>query len=219
MPRRKEAKNDPLNQVHSMTSDKGLSSAVSSTPECSEFTRDFFSRDTVRVARELLGARLCKRMPSGSILTGILVEVEAYTADDPACHAFKGKTKRCEVMFGPPGFSYVYFIYGMYHCLNVVTEPDGVAGAVLIRAVEFKGANGPGKLCREWAIGSEHNGLDLLDRSGPLWLEPASPVEDSMIESSCRIGISVAKEREWRFCIKDHPDVSGRRKKPSRSGS
>src|ERR1700722_17436772 len=99
------------------------------------YSEDFYSRPTLEVAPELLGSILCRRLPDNSIIFAPIVEVEAYTADDPACHASKGMTKRCEVMFGPAGRSYVYFIYGMYNCLNVVTEPSGVAGAVLVRAI------------------------------------------------------------------------------------
>lgn len=173
--------------------------------------REFFERYTVDVARDLLGTVLCRRLPDGSILQGQVVEVEAYTDDDPACHAFKGKTPRCEVMFGPGGFSYVYFIYGMYNCLNVVTEVDGVAGAVLIRAVAAEGTNGPGKLCRQWGIDRTHNGLNLMDPSSEIWLAKGVLLPNDEVMITERIGLSVAQERLWRFSVKNHPSVSGTR--------
>lgn len=171
-------------------------------------SREFFARPTVEVAPDLLGMILCRRLSDGSIAKAEIVEVEAYTADDPACHAWRGKTKRCEVMFGPPGYSYVYFIYGMYNCLNVVTEPDGIAGAILIRAIDTAGGNGPGKLCKTWEINREHNGIDLLDRSGVLYLEPGRKLDAADIGISIRVGISVAQENLWRFFIKGHSQVS-----------
>ncbi|MBX9693053.1 MAG: DNA-3-methyladenine glycosylase [Cyanobacteria bacterium] len=185
----------------------------------------FFARPTLDVARDLLGTVLHRRIEGKRVLSGPIVETEAYTQDDPACHAFRGRTKRCEVMFGPAGFSYVYFIYGMYHCLNVVTEEEGIAGAVLIRSVDAHGTNGPGKLCREWMIGPEHNAIDLTDPTGPLWLTRGKLVEDSLIQTTTRIGLSVAAEREWRFIVKDHPNLSAgkpgkrvqRRKQPTDS--
>src|SRR3989338_9269688 len=97
--------------------------------------QSFFERPTLKVAPELLGKCIVVRSKTKTRL-GIIVEVEAYTKDDPACHAARGKTPRNEVMFGPGGFSYVYFIYGMYNCLNFVTEKEGIPGAVLIRALE-----------------------------------------------------------------------------------
>jgi DNA-3-methyladenine glycosylase len=172
---------------------------------------EFFERNTVEVARELLGTFLCRRLPDGSILQGRIVEVEAYTHDDPACHAFKGKTPRCEVMFGPGGFSYVYFIYGMYNCLNVVTEVDGLAGAVLIRAIAGEGTDGPGKLCRQWKIDRSHNGLNLMDSKSEIWLAKGESIPDEQVIVTRRIGLSVAQDQLWRFAAKDHPSVSGSR--------
>jgi DNA-3-methyladenine glycosylase len=176
----------------------------------------FYLQDTVQVARQLLGTELCRRLDDGTILHGQIVEVEAYTHDDPACHAYKGKTPRCEVMFGPGGFSYVYFIYGMYNCLNVVSEVDGVAGAVLIRAIDAEGCNGPGKLCRQWGIDRTHNGLNLMDTNSPIWIAKGTALPDEDVSITRRIGLSVAQERMWRFTAKDHPGVSGNRVKKSK---
>ena len=116
--------------------------------------RRFYARPTVEVARDLLGAVLeCGGR------RGRIVEVEAYLPEgDAAAHAFRGRTRRTEVLYGPPGHAYVYFIYGMYHCLNVVAEPEGTPGCVLIRAVEGCAA-GPGRLTRAFGITLEHNGL------------------------------------------------------------
>lgn len=177
---------------------------------------EFFARPTVEVACDLLGSFLCRRLDDGTIFRAVIVEVEAYTGDDPACHAFKGLTPRCEVMFGPPGRAYVYFIYGMYFCFNVVTEEEGIPGAVLIRAVEMDGGNGPGKLCRALQITREHNGADLCDANGALWIEPPTAVLSvDQIGVSIRVGISVAQERPWRFFVKEHPGVSVKLVKPS----
>ena len=170
------------------------------------------ARPTVTVARELLGATLCRRLPDGTMTAAPIVEVEAYTQDDPACHAFRGLTERCRVMFGPPGFAYVYFIYGMYNCLNVVTEPDGVPGAILIRALDIEGCTGPGKLCKTWQIDRSLNGVDLLDSTGPLWLEGGHVTDDEVIATSERIGLNVGQDRIWRFYAKDSDFVSGPRR-------
>ncbi len=173
-----------------------------------KLTRDFFARPTVSVAPDLLGVQLVRTFTGGEILRAPIVEVEAYTEDDPACHAFRGITDRCRVMFGPPGFAYVYFIYGMYFCLNVVTENDGTPGAVLIRALGISGADGPGKLCRLWNIDKTQNGVDLLDPSSPLYLEAGIKYGARQISVTERIGINVAVERPWRFFVTDHPHVS-----------
>ena len=175
---------------------------------CAVYDEKFYSRPTLDVARDLVGAVLCRKLPDGSILHAPIVELEAYTADDPACHAYKGKTKRCEVMFGPAGRAYVYFIYGMYNCINVVTEADGEAGAVLIRALAYPDCNGPGKLCKTWQITREHNGLNLTDPTGELWIVKGEKVRKESLSCSIRVGISQAQDRLWRFFIKDHSALS-----------
>ncbi len=152
----------------------------------------FFGRDSPDVAPDLLN----KLMVVGDEV-GRIVEVEAYTQDDPASHSYRGRTKRNEVMFGPPGRLYVYFVYGMHHCANVVTGPAGDGQAVLIRAVTCDGVdpqrtNGPAKLCRHFGIDMSFNGAlaELLDDGVA---PPAAPVVTS------RIGITRAAEwpRRW----------------------
>jgi DNA-3-methyladenine glycosylase len=172
----------------------------------------FYARPTLAVAHDLIGAILCRRTDSGEILTAEIIEDEAYTEEDEACHAFRGKTPRNAVMFGPPGRAYVYFIYGMYFCLNVVTEPAGKPGAILIRALNFENCNGPGKLCREWNITRNENGVNLTDPSGELWISKGKPVKESDIIVTKRIGITQAEavDRPWRFHLNEHPLVSGR---------
>lgn len=161
----------------------------------------------------MLGVSLVRKFSNGETLRAPIVEVEAYTEDDPACHAYRGLTERCRVMFGPPGVAYVYFIYGMYFCLNVVTEAEGTPGAVLIRALGMPGGEGPGKLCREWQIDKSLNGVDFLDPSSPLQLLPGTKYSAENISTTERIGIKVAVERPWRFFVTDHPHVSGRNRK------
>lgn len=172
--------------------------------------RDFYNRDTLKVAKDLLGHKLCRKI-NGQILSGIIVETEAYTQNDPACHAFKGKTPRATTLFKQPGISYVYFIYGMYYCFNVITEPEETAGAVLIRALEPIGniinTNGPGKLCRELQITKEHNEIDLTSDSC-LWIEEGIKVPKNKIHTTTRIGIKQATDYPWRFYIKENKFVS-----------
>lgn len=177
------------------------------------YDREFFSRSAVVVARDLVGALLCRRLPDGEIVFAPILECEAYTQDDPACHAFRGKTKRTEVMFGPAGHAYVYFIYGMYFCLNVVTCPEGTPGAVLIRAVDWHACNGPGKLCKQLQITREHNGIDLLDNSGELWICRGRAIPRRRVKASERVGITQAEAEHypWRFFLDGHPMVSGLR--------
>ena len=175
--------------------------------------RSFFERPTLKVAPELLGKTIVLRQSRQKERLGIIVEVEAYTKDDAACHAARGKTPRNEVMFGPGGYSYVYFIYGMYHCLNFVTEKKGVPGAVLIRALEIpdedpKVANGPGKLCRYLKITKEHNEKDCCDKDSPLIVTNTKSPKKFTIIQTTRIGISQAVEFPWRWYIKDSHAVS-----------
>lgn len=181
----------------------------------------FFARDTVEVARDLLGRVLIRRHP----VTGVaepftIVETEAYTEDDPACHAYGRRTGRAAILYEDPGLAYVYVIYGMYDCLNVVTQPRGKAGAVLFRGLqppEGSGyrTNGPGRLCRDLQITRDtHNGLDLTSPGCPLFLAEGSPVPDGRVIQTTRIGITKAADWPWRFYVEGNPWVSVKAKKP-----
>jgi DNA-3-methyladenine glycosylase len=175
------------------------------------YPRQFYARPTLAVAADLLGTKLVRRLPGDVLISGRIVEVEAYTKDDSACHAFKGVTERVKVMFGPPGHAYVYFIYGMHYCVNVVTEPEGTAGAVLIRAVDFegpKGGRGPGRLCKTMGIDRDLYGADLCSSKSDLWISPAEKLTEEEIEVSPRVGVSSAEDKLWRFFIKNHHDVT-----------
>ena len=186
--------------------------------------RFFYERDTVIVARELLGKILVRRI-GATTLEGVIVEVEAYRGyDDPASHAYRGQTRRNLVMFGEPGHAYVYFTYGMHYCLNVTTEPAGQPGAVLIRALKpAKGikrmikergtkrirelTNGPARLTQAFVVTKALNGHDLtIGRK--LFIRESNIPEPVEIESSARIGIRTGLERPWRFFIKGNPFVS-----------
>lgn len=159
---------------------------------------DFFKRHTVEVARDLLG----KKLIFGSF-EGFITETEAYRGlDDEASHACKGPTPRSSIMFGPPGRAYIYFIYGMYYCLNLVTEEEGFPGAVLIRGMESMDGTllkGPGLVCKHVGLTIDHNGCDLLTHSSFFIQEGYNP---STYEITSRIGIKKATEKPWRFKIK-----------------
>ncbi len=188
--------------------------------------RSFYNRPTLEVAPDLLGKFIIYKTPSLK-LSARIVEVEAYIGqNDPACHAARGKTKRNAVMFEKPGIAYIYLIYGMYHCLNFVTEPKGQPSAVLLRAAEYVDEkvaddkksirknrlgplSGPGKFCREFGLTREQNGLDLV--GDILYLQDRnSPVE--VIEKSPRIGIKAGTDLLWRFYDKNSNAVSGNKK-------
>lgn len=181
--------------------------------------KNFYARDTIDVARDLLGKTLVHRLASGERLAGIIVETEAYLgAEDPAAHSFGGRrTPRTEPMFGEPGTSYVYFIYGVHFCFNVVTAARDVPEAVLIRALEMclgpvdvKAANGPGKLCRAMQIARAQNALDLTT-SHELWVEDDGVVPDIECVEGPRIGIGDRHDAvHWplRFGIRGHACLS-----------
>ncbi|MEZ5359581.1 MAG: DNA-3-methyladenine glycosylase [Candidatus Zixiibacteriota bacterium] len=190
-------------------------------PAGSKLPRSFYLRPTLTVARELLGKTLVYHHPKG-IIAAELVEVEAYIGEeDKACHAAVGRTERNAVMFGNGGFSYVYFIYGMYHCLNVVTEAKDSPAAVLIRAAEpifgldiiranspasdKKYTNGPGKLCRAFGLDRSHNGLDLCGDT--LYLLDTGKRPTS-IQTSPRIGIKKSADCPWRFFLSESRYIS-----------
>ncbi len=183
----------------------------------------FYARPALEVARELLGCVLVHE-EAGRRRAGRIVEVEAYIGEhDLACHAAKGRTKRTEVLFGPPGRAYVYLIYGMHHCFNVVTDRDGVASAVLVRGVEpLEGlpegvdTAGPGKLARALGIDLSHNRMDL--RGEVLHLERGKEVPEWQVSRGPRIGVDYAgkwADEPFRLWVTGHPSVSrppGRRK-------
>jgi DNA-3-methyladenine glycosylase len=187
--------------------------------------RAFYARDPVVLARDLLGRTLFYRTAAG-LLAGRIVETEAYTGDtDPASHAFRGPTPRNAVMFGPAGHAYVYFSYGMHHCLNVTADATATAGAVLLRALEpLQGQDrmrargdaspeprllsGPGKIGRAFNLTLADNGRDLT--RGPLGIAAGTPVPDAEVAVTPRIGISRAADRPYRFLVLSSPAVSGR---------
>jgi DNA-3-methyladenine glycosylase len=174
-------------------------------------------------APRLLGCRLVRTLENGHVLSGRIVETEAYSQDDVASHSYRGETPRTKVMFGPAGHLYVYFTYGMHYCCNVVTGADGHGSAVLIRALEpLEGqdamhrnrrgqsginlANGPAKLCQALQIAKSFNGHDLHREPLRLIVEP--PVAQTTIVQTTRIGISSGQDVPWRFYIKGNPYVS-----------
>lgn len=179
----------------------------------------FYARATEAVARDLLGKVLVRRIPGGPTLRARIVEVEAYLGlDDGASHARRGPTPRSAIMFGPPGRLYVYLIYGMYHCMNFVTETEGTAGAVLIRAAEPldsvddpRAMAGPGKLCRVMGITMKEKGLLLSSAESPFFAsDDGGPIP--RVASSPRVGVAYAGAwagRPLRFYIPGHPAVSG----------
>ena len=176
--------------------------------------RSFYDRDTRLVAQELLGKFLVHRS-EGVERIGKIVETEAYLGPhDLAAHSSKGLTPRTKTMFGPPGHAYVYFIYGMYFCMNVVTEPGGKAAAVLLRALEpaqnIEGkTSGPGLLCRAMKIDRRLNGHDLL--SDDFFIAQPASAETIAIVKRARIGVEYARhwaKRHLRFYIKGNPFVS-----------
>lgn len=189
-------------------------------------SRTFYARSTLQVASDLLGKVLVRRIGRRR-LAGRIVETEAYVGPhDLACHASKGHTPRTSVMFGPPGYAYVYMIYGFYFCLNVVTEPAGYPAAVLLRAIEplenvdlmrrlrnnphreTNIASGPGKLCMAMSIDKQLNGADLLGSQIRIedWkLDPGT------IRTSPRVGVDYAgeyKDKPWRFYVEESLHVS-----------
>ena len=197
----------------------------------------WLARPSPRVAPELMGCTLVRQMPNGEQIRGMIIETEAYETGDPACHAYRRRTPRNGVMFGPAGMSYIYLIYGIYHCLNIVTDLDGVASAVLIRALQLDSvtatvvtqrqpdqtfskkqidrlAAGPGKLCRVMDIDRSLTGLPLHP-SQPLWLEHRSikfkqAIAQNTVQltQTTRIGISMGTEIPWRWYLTDSPAVS-----------
>ena len=198
---------------------------------------DPFAGATIDVARRLIGAAIERVIPpdeidAGTTLSGRIVETEAYLPNiDPACHGYRGPTKRSATIFGRPGYSYIYLIYGVYFCLNVVTEPPGIGSAVLVRALEpLRGldvmrrrrpgvsderlASGPGNLCTAMSIDLRCNGLDL--RSSPqLHIAFADALQTERIGVTTRVGLSSAERWPLRFYDRESRSVSRRPQTPS----
>jgi DNA-3-methyladenine glycosylase len=184
--------------------------------------KSFYNQPTIEVAKQLLGKLLC-RETNGKLYVGKIVETEAYLGKkDLACHSAKGFSERNKIMFGPAGNAYVYFIYGMYYCFNVVTEKENNPCAVLVRALEplkvprrninenRNMLNGPAKLCREFRIDKKLNGWNLT-LGKKLWIENGEIIKPTQIKKSKRIGVDYAgiwKDRLLRFYIKDSKFLS-----------
>ncbi len=190
--------------------------------------QEFFDRDPRRVARDLLGKLLVRRI-GRQTLSARIVETEAYLGkNDPAAHSASGRTPRNAVIFGPPGFAYVYFIYGNHYCLNVSCLPDGEPGGVLFRAVEpvtgltwmarnralpqvpaHHLTNGPGKLTQALSITRADNGTNLTDPTQSLYLG-SDNLPKPLVQTTPRIGISKAVARKLRYVVAGNPFVSRR---------
>jgi DNA-3-methyladenine glycosylase len=187
-------------------------------------SRRFYARASPVVARELLGRLLVRRL-DGELLVARIVETEAYQQHDPASHSFAGRTARNEVMFGPAGFLYVYFTYGMHFCMNAVTGRPGEGSAVLLRAAEplaglgsmagRRGTSAPRQLCsgparlaQAFGVARALNGADLVG-GGELWVSAGRRVTDEVVRTGPRVGIRRARHVPWRFWVDDSPFVSG----------
>lgn len=196
--------------------------------------QEFYARNTLVVAKALLGTLLVRQLDGGTLVSRI-VETEAYLADDPACHAYANNQRlklgkmpsgRSAILFGMPGVSYVYLNYGVYYLFNIVTEKNGVAGAVLIRAIEpLLGietmrklrpqarseealGNGPGKLALAMSIGLMQNGHPIYEAGDLVVAYPQKKLDSRQIVTATRIGISKGKDLPWRFYIKGNAYIS-----------
>ena len=214
---------------------------IKKLPDIRPLDHAFYGRDPRRVARELLGKVLVRR-DAGVELTGRIVEVEAYLGQkDPAAHSAAGRTPRNEVLFGPPGYAYVYFIYGNHYCLNVSCEPEGKAGGILFRALEpltgiaqmavARGisihgprdlrllTSGPGRLAEAFGITRmRDNGCDLTSARSSLWIgEDGDPAP--RVRLTPRIGITKAADRNLRYVVDGNTFVSGPKNLLSANGA
>jgi DNA-3-methyladenine glycosylase len=196
-------------------------------------TSDWLSRSALTVAPDLVGCTLVRWLPDGSQLRGMIVETEAYEEGDPACHAYRNRTDRNAVMFGKAGYIYVYLIYGIYHCVNIVTDRDHFASAVLIRALQMETlppelintqekpdriAAGPGKLCRVMAIDRSLSNTKLgspAEQGQTLWLEHRHPTWQKKLETgtlnliqTTRIGLTQGIDLPWRWYLQGSPAIS-----------
>lgn len=176
-------------------------------------SREFFQQDTIDVAEQLIGYYVCRKLSNGEIMRARIVETEAYLGtEDPSCHSFSGRpTARTEAMFGAKGHIYVYLIYGVHFCLNIVTGAPDAPEAVLIRALEHDlDLKGPGKICRTLNIDKNHNHIDLIF-SDEIWIEAANLKENERVVYGPRIGLrSDCDTCHWplRFGLAASPHLS-----------
>ena len=196
----------------------------------SPISPQWLARPATQVAPDLIGCVLVRQWPDGLVMRGLIVETEAYEQGDPACHAYRRKTPRNAVMFGPAGMTYVYLIYGIYHCLNIVTDADGFPSAVLVRALQMDNypphvdrskerrleriAAGPGKLCRALQIDLSHTAQPLQPGTD-LWLEQRSASLQEQVDQqqialvqTTRIGLTQGMDLPWRWYLANCPAVS-----------
>ncbi|MBS1250613.1 MAG: putative 3-methyladenine DNA glycosylase [Chloroflexi bacterium] len=189
-----------------------------------QLKQSFFARNTLEVARDLLGTRLVK-VEEGKRISGFIVETEAYCGeDDQGCHCRAGRTERTSVMYGPPGHSYVYFVYGMHWLLNFVTEREEYPGAVLIRAIipeegqeiiaarrdgipPAQWTNGPAKLCQALGIDGGLNNYNICAPHAPLFVEQGEKIPDERVQTTARVGLNTVPEPwksiPWRFVVEN----------------
>lgn len=184
---------------------------------------NWLNRPSTEVAPDLIGCTLVRQFDDGSLLRGLIVETEAYGPNDPACHAYRRRTARNEAMFGLPGHTYIYLIYGIYYCLNIVTDQYEIASAVLIRALQLETvppwieattikksariAAGPGKLCKVLQIDRSLN-AQLLAPGQPLWLEHRLPDFKPDLVQTTRIGLTQGADLPWRWYLNNCAAVS-----------
>ncbi len=182
--------------------------------------QSFFCRPAEQVAPELIGCLLVKRQASGELLWGVIVETEAYSQDDPACHGYRRRSPSNETLFGEAGRFYVYVSYGIHHCVNVVTHRPNWASGVLLRAVAIPGelerlAAGPALLARCFGIDRSHDAQPLHPDQG-LWIAPRPPELAALgtvdLMQASRIGISRGQELPWRWYLRTSRSVSRRAK-------
>ena len=181
------------------------------------FPKNFFYRHSKLVAPDLIGCYLIKKNNDKELVKGIIVETEAYSQEEEACHGYRKITKSNKSLFGKPGTFYIYKTYGIHHCLNVVTDKENFASGVLIRAVFIpqkneRLASGPGLVTKTFGIDISFNSLEVLNNNS-LWISQRNsiPEEKDLIQTT-RIGISKAKNIKWRWYLKNSRSVSKRLK-------
>ncbi len=178
-------------------------------------SRSFFERPAELVAPDLIGCILVKREKGQKLLWGVIVETEAYSQNEPACHGYKRRTSSNETLFGPPGNLYIYLTYGIHHCINIVTGSDNWANGVLLRAIALPNeteriAAGPGLLAKRFDLDISYDNLSVTGENNVWVVSKPSTTNKQKIVNSTRIGISAAKNLKWRWYLKASRSISKR---------